>query len=1098
MKKKIVNVSAFLLCAMLCVTDICCMPVYAAGEARGEKTDNSKESEDEIEAPVIERIEISTYEELCKFADECHIDSWSVNKEVYLMNDLELSGKEAIAIPAFNGTFFGQGHAIRGVKLEGSGYVTGLFRYVGASGVVRDLEVEALVSSVGERECAGGVAGVNYGILKQCIFNGTVEGKNITGGVVGINENSGQLYSCVSKGRITGSYETGGVAGKNYGQIYNCSNYGGINEDYQWVEEDDEQGPDLLANMQGDNRKVMVFSGVDTGGIAGYSNGIIDGCVNYGNVGYEHTGYNIGGIAGRQSGLVSNSKNIGTINGRKDIGGVIGQMEPYVSVNEEDSLREEVNVLHDMVQKTVDDMKRTNTAAKADLDLLIGFSEDALDTGDRMVEAMSNFADDNLDSADQIMIRMEYVMDRIPAILDNTTTATDRLKDASAAAKRIGKDLTLDDRIDQDEADAALEEMQDSADRLQQSTDQLETETERIRDIVQDSSLSYVQMQEAIRNVMPDYLDALSAVTGDAADALSATSKLLAILVPAIMDASNDVSKDLQKGTEYLQEAAKALNNAQEVAKGIVNYLNAQKDIRFAKLGDGFDADRRLLHSQLEAISQCVTNLSDHTYDNSEAVMKNLKAVSNQANHVFNLLLDRVEGIAETGTDNFYEDVSEEDIEDVSDGCAKLCNNQGVVNGDINVGGIAGCVAIDEEDPEDNAAGVKDGFLGNRYTTKCVVSECVNDGFVTAKKDGAGGIVGCLKMGVLVDCEGYGSVESTEGDYVGGVCGEALSLVRRCYSISDVSGRYQIGGIVGYGDHIESCYSMASVLKSDGRFGAIAGQIAGYEAKSEEERTVTGNYYVSNTLYGIDGISFTGVAEPMTYEQLLEVENLPSPFRHLKVTFRTEDKILGNQEMEYGDSLEKLDYPKIPEREGFYGVWPDVTGEIMCGNRVLTVEYVENVTVIADEDRAETEKPYALVEQSFTQDTILHISLKEEIAPPLGVTANYRIYTVTLENGGLTENDVTSLRLLNPYEEARIWKYEDEKWVALEVRDRGRYLQTEMLGDSGVFCIAKVEKDYTKYVILGAVAGVAFLLLVISNAVKRARKRRMQKIETGQ
>ena len=33
------------------------------------------------------------------------------------------------------------------------------------------------------------------------------------------------------------------------------------------------------------------------------------------------------------------------------------------------------------------------------------------------------------------------------------------------------------------------------------------------------------------------------------------------------------------------------------------------------------------------------------------------------------------------------------------------CTNKGIVKGDINVGGIAGAMSIDEEDPEDSAAG---------------------------------------------------------------------------------------------------------------------------------------------------------------------------------------------------------------------------------------------------------------------------------------------------------------------------------------------------------------------------------------------------------
>ena len=49
-----------------------------------------------------------------------------------------------------------------------------------------------------------------------------------------------------------------------------------------------------------------------------------------GAVGYAHVGYNIGGIVGRQSGYLSSCTNSGTILGRKDVGGIAGQLEPEV------------------------------------------------------------------------------------------------------------------------------------------------------------------------------------------------------------------------------------------------------------------------------------------------------------------------------------------------------------------------------------------------------------------------------------------------------------------------------------------------------------------------------------------------------------------------------------------------------------------------------------------------------------------------------------------------------------------------------------------------------------------------------------------------
>ena len=68
----------------------------------------------------------------------------------------------------------------------------------------------------------------------------------------------------------------------------------------------------------------------DLGGIVGLSRGVIRECSNSGTVGYRNMGYNVGGIAGTQSGYIVDCRNDGAVQGRKDVGGIVGQLEPAV------------------------------------------------------------------------------------------------------------------------------------------------------------------------------------------------------------------------------------------------------------------------------------------------------------------------------------------------------------------------------------------------------------------------------------------------------------------------------------------------------------------------------------------------------------------------------------------------------------------------------------------------------------------------------------------------------------------------------------------------------------------------------------------------
>lgn len=1065
-----------------------------------------------------ERVDIYTVEDLQKFSGQCHVDTWSADKEVHLMADLNLDGVELEPISVFNGFFYGESHTISGFTYEGAGYVTGLFRYIGHAGEIRDLRLEAEISSNDEKECVGGLVGVNYGTIRNCTFAGKVDGKNITGGIVGINESTGLISDSMVMGRITGYYATGGVAGKNHGMIMSTINQAGINDDTEWVEQDDEMGLAWLRSVDDTNSNVQIHSGVDTGGIAGCSDGYIGLCTNAGRVGYEHTGYNVGGIAGRQAGMVDQCTNNGTVNGRKDVGGIVGQMEPFIELNEAESLRSEVNRLHDLIQKTIRDMQSGKNVVKADTDKLLDYSKQTLDTGKSMADQLSDFADSNMDAADKVSQRVNQVMNMVPNVLNQSDAMRNRLNDLNNNVKKAIQDLNVENRVGSDETQSIKDQLEADNNKLQDSLDALDKYVKDIQDIL-NSDDSDDKKQQDLEAIIKgdDFQNALTQVSTDLYAVLQDVNDLMAIYGPALDDALQDGFQDLENASKNGEDAISALNAVSDAARAIVNYINAQEEIRFTRLGEQFDQDRQALYDQLSAMNDCLQSISDDTSRYSDVVTQDLLAVNDQINVVFNLLMDQLDVTDDSDVtsiqDSFYQDVSDEQLEESGDGWIENSRNKGIVNGDINVGGIAGSMAIDEEDPEENAAGNVDYTIGNRYVTRCVIRSCVNEGYITAKKDGAGGVAGYMKIGAVVHSESYGSVESTEGDFVGGICGQSLSVIRSCYAISDVSGGKNVGGIAGYAEELTDCCSLARVEAAVGQSGAIAGQVSSYEKEENEQQKVKNNFFAGDALYGIDGISYDGIAQSISYEEMLEIEGIPQAFRHLKITYRTEDQVLGYEEVAYGDSLDHLTYPEIPEKEGYYGVWEDVSGQRMTGNRVLEAEYVEKVSVVqsdahaeqtvaaeeSDEKRSPRKKPYALVESSFTGDAVLHVSTDEEtgfdLQTPEGVEGNHRIYFITLENADVQPDQETALRLYNPYgDDVELWHYEEESgWQQEELVSRGEYLQTTLTGDSGIYCIVEKKPNVMLYAVLGGCSGGVLLLLQLRKAIKKHRQKRQEK-----
>ena len=1309
-----------------------------------EGDETAMEGDEASDVVETETVYIDSTEAFLAFADKCHLDSWSGNKIVYLEQDIDLSGASFETIPVFAGVFDGGGHTITGFHPTQQGYIVGLFRYIKEGAIVRNLSIKGRIDTVNEKECVGSICGINYGTIRNCSFQGVVSGQNTVGGIAGINERSGNIANCTSDGRITAYYSTGGIVGSNHGVITFCNNYSGINDNSAWVEEDDEMGTGLFFSFQTTEDEVELYSGVDTGGIAGYSDGLIERCNNYGIVGYEHTGYNIGGIAGRQSGIVQLCTNNGEVYGRKDVGGIVGQMEPDIEIDEAQSLRNAVNKLHDLINKTLDDMQDGENVIKSDLDALGVYGDGALDSGDALAGQMGDFVDDNMEQIQSITDRMDYIMDLLPDIMDNIDASGDAFLQLTDTADKLVKDLNFMDSLDdsaynetdynrisllstvgghlsagssnpaagevvtvtvvpdsdyrlnslsvvdaggsaisfspdipsggvsvdgnseytftmpsanvkvsayflhkdadgtfhayvengneipfesaaslsengleddftaipdddtpQDDfitipnSDAAQDEasMEDVDDTVtsvepyanikvmlhsnlsgnasyqindkvvsltvrpdsgytvnavptvtdangttlsvartqsgsyqyefdlenaaspvkveisflkQNKSSAVDTSMDNIQASIRDLQESSESVNNCLQNIdkimngrtwdeikgtpagdavieevvnMSHYLGQMSS---SASSVLSSLSTLYNILSPYMRDSLEAAAKDIDIAIDEIQSMINSIREASRNVRGIVSYMNAQPDIQFSMLGPEFNANREELHTQLIGISESLKSLSNNASDYSEIVNEDLRAVNDQLNIVFNLLADHLTDSSDLSVEELYEEVDEENIDSIITGRTDSCVNNGIVKGDINIGGIAGAMSIDEEDPEDNAAGSINYQIGRRFITKCIITESTNKGYVTAKKDGAGGIVGYMKHGIVSNCEGYGSVESTEGNYVGGIAGQSLTVINNCYALCSAAGGKNIGGIAGYANTVRECYAIVSVDASIGKKGAIVGQIP-----SDSTENITDNYYVGDDIYGIDNISYAGVAEPISYNELLTVKNLPTDFWHLKVTYRIEDTYLGTQEVKFGESLANLNYPDIPVKEGYYGVWPDYSDRVMTCNLLIDGSYMDTVTVVESLEKSDSateswQKPYALVEQTFTKDTLLNVTLSDQAPPEAASSKDYVIYDVVLENTDIGAKDSFAIRLLNPYgERAQVWGFLDGNWTKLDSKTRGQYLQVEMTGDKEVFCITKDKINVFLIIVVTAIG--AALILLITFFIKRAK-----------
>lgn len=400
-------------------------------------------------------LEIESEEEFLEFAENCRLDVYSKFLHVELKADLDLNGEDFPSIPIFLGYFDGNGHTIKGLKIEHEGSVQGLFRYVEAGAVVRDLKVEGQVTPAGSKGLVGGVVGRNKGTIDNVSFKGTVSGGDVVGGIVGHNMLTGIVQNCDVKGQIHGDHFVGGIAGESHGVVRYNINESAVNTTPQ--QNSVELSDITLDTITGSEAANTV---TDIGGIVGYNHGVIRECENKGDIGYKHMGYNVGGIVGSQMGYVVDCTNYGNVSGRKEVGGVVGQLEPATKVvYEEDTvqiLQEQLGEMSDLTEQASNHTTKNTKKINKTLNKL-------QENIDKALEALQVLSDGE-----------EY-----PEVNNPNFGNLDPNNPSTWNPNTINPNLQWDDKEDEDSIVAAKNNLNEALAGIRENLDELSKNTEK-------------------------------------------------------------------------------------------------------------------------------------------------------------------------------------------------------------------------------------------------------------------------------------------------------------------------------------------------------------------------------------------------------------------------------------------------------------------------------------------------------------------------------------------------------------------------------------------------------------------------------------------
>ncbi len=536
------------------------LPTLAAGneaagnKAAGYQTDGSV-------------IEISSEKDLLALAKNCKLNSYSLGKTVVLMEDIKVYSPNFKGIPFFNGTFQGNGHTISRLSISSKGSDLGFFRYLGSQAIVSDLTVTGQVDPTGSQENIGGIAGCNYGTITGCTFVGSVDGETNVGGIAGYNKSTGKILNSVSRSVVVGTSQTGGIAGSNDGLISGCTSESSVN--VEELEPSLDLGGIDLGTL---NLVKTAVNRTNVGGIAGESSGVVSGCVNQGTVGYAHSGYNVGGIAGSQKGVITWCENRGEVYGRKDIGGIAGQANPYM----------DLVYYKEHLSSVKDQISQLNDTVSGITPLLTDTSDQTLSYARTLVQQYRSM----MDGIASDMSGLQQAMDSDLGAVEQKKDTIVNAKDSIVGILEKYRNLTFDGLVEREEIENFIQEFQTDMETLNKD---METIVEELKGI--DGSLDGTldaadqfmtnmsgQLQDPGRgDNINSMLDMLDENIGSMMDIMDETSRQINDIADSVESALKQDRNQLD--TEEAFEDITRLKSAQD-ADGVITYCKNYGTIR--------------------------------------------------------------------------------------------------------------------------------------------------------------------------------------------------------------------------------------------------------------------------------------------------------------------------------------------------------------------------------------------------------------------------------------------------------------------------------------------------------------------------------------
>ncbi len=555
-------------------------------------------------------------------------------------------------------------------------------------------------------------------------------------------------------------------------------------------------------------------------------------------------------------------------------------------------------------------------------------------------------------------------------------------------------------------------------------------------------------------------------------------------------------SKEIDNHLSQLQSQSSSAQNALDTMLG-----------QFIPDGETPDPDtltaaRSDLGSSLNDMAGTMEGLNNSLTVTTGNLLKDIKAMTKQIQGISSTLSHAEENLGATLTDISDLDTDEDTLSKIAG-----CRNYGLVHADQNVGGIVGTIGLENDlDPEDDVNVTGDFSLNLSYETRAVTRDCRNEAAVFVKKQNAGGIVGNMSMGAVLDCINLGKLDASAADRVGGIAGSSSAILRRCDVKCDIIGGTQVGGIAGIGSTVTDCRSLTMIQNDGPEIGAVLGSsdtaMSLQATLAEEARTVSHNIYLAPGIDpgAIDGISYDGCAQPVTLTDFLALEDLPEYFTTMTIRFVCEGQEDITFRIPLGESFPMDQIPPVPPKDLREGTWEGLANTDLSEvwfDHTFTAVYEAYEQTLQTSDTRENALPVLLATGAFPPGSEIQISsTAKSVTLPEGA-ALLESWQIALQTASdivvhyqpsesIDLNADTDFLGVHTMADSLEIHVQDAKgtWTKREAAIEGRYLVFPMAQDETTFCLIQLPVDHTP-IYLAAIGASALIILILMMIVIR-------------